>query len=116
MRGGVMRVNRSSGRVLAVTAAVAGLAVGVGAPGGAQDVAPVRSAVNAWTCYEADYAVVSNLIQNELGIPVERVDVDEYIAWQGFETGEIDAILEIWGHDAERARYIDELGVAQDGG
>jgi glycine betaine/proline transport system substrate-binding protein len=93
-----------------------GVIAALGAPAGAQEPESVKIAVNAWTGYEADYAVVANLLQNQLGVTVERVDVDEYLAWQGFETGELDAILEIWGHPDERAQYIDEKGVAQDAG
>ena len=111
-----MREHGLVGRGVAAMMLVLGLVAAGGAPVGAQAAGTVRIAVNAWTGYEADYAVVANLLQNELGYTVERVDLDEYIAWQAFETGEIDAILEIWGHDAERASYIDEKGVAQDAG
>jgi glycine betaine/proline transport system substrate-binding protein len=104
------------GRALVTLGVTLGLLGTAGAPGGAQDAGTVRIAVNAWTGYEADYAVVADLLKSQLGYTVQRVDVDEYIAWQGFETGEVDAILEIWGHDAERATYIDEKGVAQDAG
>ena len=95
-----------------------GLTIALAAPSAAvaQDSAgTVRLAVNPWVGYESDYAVVSHLL-GELGYTVQRVDLDEFISWQALETGEVDAILEVWGHDAERAEYIDEKGVAQDVG
>src|SRR5262245_47246161 len=103
-----------AGLVGGVLAIVVGTAIA--APTGAQDAGTVRIAVNPWVGYESNYGVIANLLQNELGYTVERLDIDENISWQGFETGEVDVILEVWGHDADRATYIDERGVAQDAG
>jgi glycine betaine/proline transport system substrate-binding protein len=88
----------------------------LGAPAVAQDAGTVRIAINPWVGYEADYAVVANLLENELGYTVEPVELDEYVSWPSLESGEVDVILEIWGHAEERAQYIDEKGVAQDAG
>ena len=81
---------------------------------GAQDAAPVRIAVNPWVGSASNVAVAKYLIEEKLGIPVEVLALNEGIDWQGFETGEVDAILEVWGHDADRATFIDEKQVAQD--
>ena len=82
----------------------------------AQDAGPVRIAVNPWVGSEANAAVVAYILESQLGYDVELINIDENTVWQGFETGEVDAILEVWGHDADRALYIDDLGVAQDAG
>ena len=55
-------------------------------------------------------------MQDKLGITASEVDIDENLAWQGFSTGEIDVIPEVWGHDTDRATYIDKQHVAQDAG
>ncbi|MFG2576848.1 ABC transporter substrate-binding protein [Streptomyces sp. NPDC048481] len=64
-------------------------------------------AVNPWVGYEADAAVVAYVAQNDLGCKVTKKDLKEEIAWQGFGTGEVDAVLENWGHDDLRKKYID---------
>ena len=40
----------------------------------------------------------------------------EEVAWQGFETGEVDVILENWGHPDLEKTYITDKKVAQDAG
>jgi glycine betaine/proline transport system substrate-binding protein len=111
MRTKGIRPARLAGGVLALM-----LGMAIAAPAGAQDAGTVKIAVNAWVGYESNYGVVANLLQNELGYTVERLDIDEYLAWQGFETGEVDVILEVWGHQPDRETYIDQRGVAQDAG
>ncbi|WP_329416533.1 ABC transporter substrate-binding protein [Streptomyces sp. NBC_00704] len=64
-------------------------------------------AVNPWVGYEADAAVVAYVAQNDLGCKVTKKDLKEEIAWQGFGTGEVDAVLENWGHDDLRKKYVD---------
>lgn len=76
----------------------------------------VNLAVNPWVGYEANYAVISYLLENQLGCKVEKKDLKEEISWQGFENGDVDAILENWGHPDLVKKYIDEKKVAQDAG
>ncbi|MGW2618766.1 ABC transporter substrate-binding protein [Streptomyces sp. NPDC001500] len=64
-------------------------------------------AVNPWVGYEADAAVVAYVAQNDLGCKVTKKDLKEEIAWQGFGTGEVDAVLENWGHDDLKKKYIE---------
>ncbi|GGS10519.1 glycine/betaine-binding protein [Streptomyces humidus] len=64
-------------------------------------------AVNPWVGYEADAAVVAYVAQHDLGCTVTKKDLKEEIAWQGFGTGEVDAVLENWGHDDLKKKYID---------
>jgi len=72
----------------------------------------VNLAVNPWVGYEADAAVVAYLLEKKLGYKVDKKELKEEISWQGFETGEVDAILENWGHDDLKKTYIEEKKVA----
>ncbi len=76
----------------------------------------VNMAVNAWVGYEADAAVVDYVAKNKLGCNVVNKNLDEQVSWQGFSTGEVDAILENWGHPDLTQKYITEQKVAQDAG
>jgi glycine betaine/proline transport system substrate-binding protein len=95
------------------------------APGGDVSAAPsapsgdkgtVRIAINPWVGAEANVAVVKYLLESKLGYKVEATSLAEEIAWPGFETGEIDVILENWGHPDLEKTYITDKKVAQDAG
>jgi len=73
-------------------------------------------AINDWVGYYADAAVVTYLAETELGCLVQQKNLKEEVAWQGFATGEVDAILENWGHEDLKARYIDGEKVAVSAG
>ena len=73
-------------------------------------------AVNAWVGYEANAAVIAYVAQNKLGCVVNMKNLDEQVSWQGFSTGEIDAVVENWGHADLAKKYITEQKVAQDAG
>ena len=73
-------------------------------------------AVNAWVGYEADAAVVAYVAKNKLGCTVVKKNLNEQVSWQGFGTGEVDVVLENWGHDDLVKKYITEQKVAQDAG
>jgi glycine betaine/proline transport system substrate-binding protein len=76
----------------------------------------VNIAVNPWVGYEANYAVVAYVLQHEMGCTVVKKNIDENTSWQGFPTGEVDAILENWGHETLVAKYITADKTAQDAG
>ena len=76
----------------------------------------VKIAINPWVGAEANVAVVKHLLEEELGYTVEATSLAEEVAWPGFETGEIDVILENWGHPDLEQTYITEKKVAQDAG
>jgi glycine betaine/proline transport system substrate-binding protein len=76
----------------------------------------VNLAVNAWVGYEADAAVVSYLARTRLGCTVVAKQTAEQVSWQGLPTGQVDAILENWGHDDLKKQYIETMKVAQDAG
>jgi glycine betaine/proline transport system substrate-binding protein len=76
----------------------------------------VNIAVNPWVGYEADAAVVAYLLETELGYTVEKKNLAEQVSWEGFPTGEVDVILENWGHEDLKAKYIDTDKTAQSAG
>jgi glycine betaine/proline transport system substrate-binding protein len=63
-------------------------------------------AVNPWVGYEANAAVVAHVARHELGCKVTAKNLKEEISWQGFGTGEVDVVLENWGHDDLKKKYI----------
>jgi glycine betaine/proline transport system substrate-binding protein len=71
-------------------------------------------AVNPWVGYEADAAVVGYVAEKELGCTVTKKDLKEEVAWQGFGTGEVDVVLENWGHPDLVEKYIDQQKTAVD--
>ncbi|NEC85539.1 ABC transporter substrate-binding protein [Streptomyces sp. SID12501] len=73
-------------------------------------------AVNPWVGYEANAAVVAYVAEKDLGCTVKKKNLKEEIAWQGFGTGEIDAILENWGHDDLKKKFITQQKVAVEAG
>jgi glycine betaine/proline transport system substrate-binding protein len=114
-------------RGLWITAsAVAALALaGCGSPAPEQIAAPgvrptacgtVRLAVNPWVGYEADVAVVSYLAREKLGCTVQLKAEAEDDSWKHLAAGQVDAILENWGHDDLRKKYIDKQKVAVEAG
>lgn len=105
-----MTVTRRTRALIATSA----LALAVGAcSGGAGDTSEVVDiAVNPWVGYEANAAVVGYLLENELGFDVEYKDLSEQVSWEGFESGEVDAILENWGHADLIETYVTDKAVA----
>ncbi|MEV6114618.1 ABC transporter substrate-binding protein [Streptomyces sp. NPDC052109] len=100
--------------------ACAGAKVGDSTPAGSKSsggaCGTFNLAVNPWVGYEADAAVVAYVAQHDLGCKVNKKDLKEEIAWQGFGTGEVDAVLENWGHDDLKKKYITEQKSAVEAG
>jgi glycine betaine/proline transport system substrate-binding protein len=105
-----------AGAKSAGASAVAGAASAAAAGGAAKDCGTVNIAQNPWVGYEANVAVVNYVLTNSLGCDVKVTDVDEQIAWQGFDTGQTDVILENWGHPDLEQKYITDKKVAEDVG
>jgi glycine betaine/proline transport system substrate-binding protein len=76
----------------------------------------VTIAVNPWVGYEANVAVVSYLAKKQLRCTVVEKNLTEDQSWKGLANGEIDAILENWGHDEFKKTYIDQKKVAVEHG
>ena len=74
----------------------------------------VNLADNAWVGYEANFAVVSYVLTHNLGCKVVAKNISEEISWQGLASGQVDAILENWGHQDLAKKYITTQKVAVD--
>ncbi len=74
--------------------------------------------VNAWTASALNVAIAKQIIEDELGYPVEAVTVDENDAmFTGLSDGTLDAVLEVWPSglsDTEKA-FIDDGSVVEVG-
>ncbi|WP_049575920.1 ABC transporter substrate-binding protein [Nonomuraea sp. SBT364] len=76
----------------------------------------VKIAINPWVGYEASANVVAYLLKNELGYTVELPEIKEQLAWEGFETGDVDVIIENWGHPDLKKQFIEEKKTAVEAG
>ena len=76
----------------------------------------VNIAVNPWVGYTASAAVVAHILKEKLGYTVNLKDLKEDVSWQGFESGEVDVILEDWGHPELEKLYVTDKKVAMDAG
>ena len=97
-------------------AKIEGTSADAAASPGAESCGEVALAVNPWVGYEANAAVIAEVAETELGCTVVKKDLKEEISWQGFSTGEVDAIVENWAHEDLKKRYIEEQQVAVEAG
>jgi glycine betaine/proline transport system substrate-binding protein len=75
----------------------------------------VKMMINQWVGAAANVAVAQCLLQ-QMGYKVTTSTLAEEVAWQGFQTGEVDVILENWGHPDLEKKYITTDKLAQDAG
>ena len=75
----------------------------------------VKMMINQWVGAEANVAVAQCLLQ-QIGYKVETQTLAEEPAWKGFDTGEVDVILENWGHPDLEKKYIQDTKLATDAG
>jgi glycine betaine/proline transport system substrate-binding protein len=85
-------------------------------PAGGKNCGSFNLAVSPWVGYEANAAVVAYVAKNDLGCTVVKKNLKEEISWQGFSTGEVDAVLENWGHEDLKKKYIEQQKVAVEAG
>ncbi len=80
-------------------------------PAATGDQPTINLVVNPWSASRLNVEVAKNLIENELGYPVEITEVNENDAmFTGLSDGSLDAALEIWPSgvtDAENAYFDD---------
>ena len=107
-------LHRAGVAVAAFALVVAACSSTPGGSGGAATT--VNIAINPWVGYEANAAVVAHLLEKELGATVVKKDLKEDVSWQGFESGEVDVIIENWGHPDLEKEYITDKKVAVDAG
>jgi len=116
-RPGRLRAGAVAGAVLALVVAGCGGATvdsdsDAEASNGGKDCGTVNLAINPWVGYEASAAVVAHVAEQELGCTVTKKDLKEEVSWQGFGTGEVDVVIENWGHPDLKTKYIDEQKTA----
>ena len=77
----------------------------------------IRIARNNWTASAIEAEIVKQLIETNLGNPVEIVDIDENAMIPGMSTGDIDANVEVWpsGFTPEEQAFIDDGSVVNMG-
>ena len=80
------------------------------------DCGDVTLAENPWVGYAANLAVISYLARTELGCKVDVKTEAEADSWQHLADGSVDAILENWGHDDLKKKYVDDEKVAVEAG
>jgi glycine betaine/proline transport system substrate-binding protein len=95
---------------------VVALALAACNTGGGGSKGTVNIAVNPWVGYEADAAVVAYILKEKMGYTVVQKDLKEDVSWPGFESGDVDVILENWGHPDLEKIYITDKKVAMDAG
>ena len=110
-----MGVTRRARALVATTALGLIVAACSGGGGGATSEV-VDIAVNPWVGYEANAGVIGKLLKDQLGFTVEYKELTEQVSWEGFESGEVDAIVENWGHEDLAKTYITDKKVAVDAG
>jgi glycine betaine/proline transport system substrate-binding protein len=76
----------------------------------------LNMAINPWVGYEASAHVVGYIAKSKLGCDVEYKNVKEEVAWQGMGNGEVDTVIENWGHPDLVQKYITDQKTAQDAG
>jgi len=75
------------------------------------DCGQLNMAVNPWVGYEADAYVVGYVADNMLGCQTTYKNLKEEVSWQGFGTGDVDVVIEDWGHpDLEKQYFADKGG------
>ncbi|KAB8197123.1 glycine/betaine ABC transporter substrate-binding protein [Nonomuraea phyllanthi] len=73
--------------------------------------------IHGWVGYEAQAAVLAYLLEHELGYTVRtRKDMAEADSWAEFESGKVDVIVESWGHNDLKKKYIEQEKVALSAG
>jgi glycine betaine/proline transport system substrate-binding protein len=129
----MMRTARSRAARLGALAAVAALALSACGGGSIDDqtqaneeaagdaggeCGDLNMAVNPWVGYEASAYVVGTVAEQKLGCTVNYKELKEDVSWQGFGTGEVDVVIEDWGHpDLEKKFFADQGdGTAEDFG
>ncbi|MEV1169232.1 ABC transporter substrate-binding protein [Nonomuraea sp. NPDC049784] len=72
--------------------------------------------IHGWVGYEAQAAVLAYLLEHELGYTVHKRTMKESDSWDDFESGKVDVIVESWGHNDLKKKYIEQKKVALSAG
>ncbi|WP_219471216.1 ABC transporter substrate-binding protein [Nonomuraea rhizosphaerae] len=76
----------------------------------------VKIDIHGWVGYQAQAAVLAYLLEHELGYTVRTRQMTEADSWKGFANGDVDVIVENWGHNDLKKEYIEEKKVALSAG
>ena len=77
------------------------------------DCGDFNMAINPWVGYEASAYVVGEVAATKLGCNTNYLKLKEEIAWQGFGSGKVDVVIENWGHDDLKKKYVEKQGTAE---
>jgi glycine betaine/proline transport system substrate-binding protein len=102
--------------MLSLTACGGGDIQSADTPSGGTSCETLNMAVNPWVGYEADAYVVGYIAQTKLGCDVTYLPLKEEVSWAGFGTGEVDVVIENWGHPELVQKYIKGDHTAVDAG
>lgn len=120
-----MRTYRRTGRLVALAACATLALAGCGSGGGSideqtqeneknaaasGDCGELNMAVNPWVGYQADAYVVGTLAKEKFGCTVNYKDLKEDVSWQGFGTGDVDVVIEDWGHPDLEKKFFEGKG------
>ncbi len=75
----------------------------------AGDCGEMNMAINPWVGYEASAYVVGTAAE-QAGCTVNYKELKEDVSWQGFGTGEVDVVIEDWGHPDLEKKFFEEEG------
>ncbi|MGR8008800.1 ABC transporter substrate-binding protein [Streptomyces hypolithicus] len=76
----------------------------------------VKLTVPSWVGAQANTAVAAHLLEKELGYKVKTQQMGEVLAWDAMSKGDIDAVMEDWGHPKEEKQYVDTKKTVVKGG
>ena len=74
------------------------------------DCGEINIAVNPWVGDEASSYVVGRVAEEQLGCTVNYKELKEDVSWQGFGTGEVDVVIEDWGHPDLEKKFMESAG------
>ncbi len=108
----------AAGTLLLTACAADAADVDNAAGGAAADSPTVRLAANPWPSSYGNAHVAKILLEEQMGVNVEVVEIDHNAQWAGMDSGEIDAVLEVWttGSADPYATYVEDLGTVEDVG
>ncbi|WP_326652074.1 MULTISPECIES: ABC transporter substrate-binding protein [unclassified Streptomyces] len=66
----------------------------------------VTLTVPSWVGAQANTAVAAYILKKELGYTVKTQQMGEVLAWDALAKGDVDAIMEDWGHPKEEKQYV----------
>jgi len=77
----------------------------------------INLVANAWTASAINAEIAKQLIESEIGNPVEIVAIDENTQFTGLSDGSLDAVLELWpsGVDDTEQAFLDDGSVVNIG-